>query len=65
VSATARVERYRGILDERFTKESHIRVSARMERGTLLISLKDIPDEQMPMLVEALMDSLNPVSDAA
>jgi hypothetical protein len=64
-SATSRVEFYRGVLDRHFTKDSHIRVSARVERGKLLISLRDFPDEQLPTLIEALMDSLKPVREAA
>ncbi len=38
---------------------------ARMERGMLLISFTDIPDEQMPKLVDALMDSLASSHEAA
>jgi hypothetical protein len=64
-SASSRVEFYRNVLDRHFTKNSHIRVSARVERGKLLISLRDFPDEQLPTLIEALMDSLKPVREAA
>jgi hypothetical protein len=59
--ATARVDSYRGALDRHFPKDSHIRVSARVERGKVLISLRDIPDEQMSTLIKALRDNLKPV----
>jgi hypothetical protein len=64
-SATARVELYRSVLDKHFGKESHILVSARVERGKVLISLKDIPDEQMSQLAEVLMDRLTSANEAA
>jgi hypothetical protein len=65
VSAMERVELYRGILDEHFGTESHIRVSARVERGKVLVTLKDIPEEQMPQLAEVLKGRLNATSEAA
>jgi hypothetical protein len=52
--ATARVDSYRGALDRHYPKDSHIRVSARVERGKVLISLRDIPDEQLSTLIKAL-----------
>ncbi len=64
-SVTARVELYRGALDRHFSADNHIRVSARVERGQVLLSLKDIPEAQVPKLIEALMDSLSPVRTAA
>jgi hypothetical protein len=64
-SATARVQLYRGALDRHFSADNHIRVSARLERGEVLLSLKDIPEAQLPTLIEALMDSLAPARTAA
>ena len=56
---------YRSALERHFTKDSHIQVRARVERDKLLISLRDFPGEQLPTLIEALMDSLKPVREAA
>lgn len=64
-TVTARVELYRGALDKHFTADNHIRVSARVERGQVLLSLKDIPEAQVPALIEALKDSLAPARTAA
>ncbi|MDY7227750.1 hypothetical protein [Hyalangium rubrum] len=64
-SATARVMLYRQTLDQHFGKQNRIRVRAREERSQLLISLQDIPEAQMPKLIEALMDSLKPSNEAA
>ncbi|MDY7231747.1 hypothetical protein [Hyalangium rubrum] len=64
-NATARVELYRNSLEHHFGKENRVRVRARVDRDQLLISLQDIPEAQMSKVVEALMDSLNPSSEAA
>jgi hypothetical protein len=64
-SATARVAACRDALDRYLSGEHHIRVSARVERGQVLLSLKDIPEEKMSTVIEALMDSLSPVRAVA
>jgi hypothetical protein len=64
-SATTRVETYRNVLDQHLSGRHSIQVSARLERGKVLISLKDIPEEQMATVVEALRDSLSPVRAVA
>jgi hypothetical protein len=64
-SATARVAAYRDVLDQHLSGEHHIRVRARMERGQVLISLRDIPEEKMSTVIEALIDSFSPVRSVA
>jgi hypothetical protein len=64
-NVTSCVELYRGTLDRHFQADNPIRVSAREERGQVLLSLKDIPESQVPTLIEALMDSLTPARTAA
>jgi hypothetical protein len=36
-----------------------------MERGQVLISLRDIPEEKMSTVIEALIDSFSPVRSVA
>jgi hypothetical protein len=64
-NATARVEACRNALDRHLSGQHHIQVSARVERGQVLLSFKDIPEEKMPTVIEALMDSLSPVRAVA
>ncbi len=64
-NATARLTATRDALDRHLSGEHHIRVSARVERGQVLLSLKDIPEEKLSTVIEALMDSLTPVRAVA
>jgi hypothetical protein len=59
--ATARLESYRDALERHFTRQSRVRVSARVERGKVFITLRDIPEAQMGTLIKALRDSLKPL----
>jgi hypothetical protein len=54
----ARLQFYRDAVARKFPKKSRIQVSARNHKGTVLVSLKDIPLGDMEKLIEALMDSL-------
>ncbi|HLL00449.1 MAG TPA: hypothetical protein VK539_07695 [Myxococcaceae bacterium] len=63
--ATSRVETYRNVLDQHLSGRHSIQVSARLERGKVLISFKDVPEEQMATVIEALMESLSPVRAVA
>jgi len=64
-SAQARVEATRDALDRHLSTAQHIRVSARVERGRMLLSFKDIPEEKLFTVLEALKDSLSPVRAVA
>lgn len=64
-SAQARVEATRDALDRHLSTAHHIRVSARVERGQVLLSFKDIPEEKLLTVLEALKDSLSPVRAVA
>jgi hypothetical protein len=59
--AKARLETYRDAVERHFTRQSSIRVSARVERGKVFISLRDIPEEKMSTLIKALRESLKPL----
>ena len=63
--ASTRLETYRNVLDQHLSGRHSIQVSARLERDKVLISFKDIPEEQMAAVIEALMDSLSPVRAVA
>jgi hypothetical protein len=59
------VDLNRGALDRHFSANNRIRVNSRVERGRVLLSHKDIPEAQVPMVMEALKDSCSQVCAAA
>lgn len=54
----ALIQKYRSKLAHHFGQQSRVAVVARNHKGKVLLSLKDIPLEQMEKLTEALLDSL-------
>ncbi|MDY7225866.1 hypothetical protein [Hyalangium rubrum] len=54
----ANVQRYRDALSHHFGKQTRVAVVARNHKGTVLLSLKDIPLDQMEKLAEAVLAGL-------
>ena len=54
----ALIQKYRSKLAHHFGTQTRVAVVARNHKGKVLLSLKDIPLEQMEKLTEALLDSL-------
>jgi hypothetical protein len=54
----ALIQKYRSNLAHHFGTQTRVAVVARNHKGKVLLSLKDIPLEEMEKLTEALLDSL-------
>jgi hypothetical protein len=61
----ARAQQYRSVLTKAFPAETGVRLAVRNSKGKTVVTFKDVPLEDVELMVEALMDGLQPVQAVA